>query len=141
MRSSDGDGRSIRSDALYPALSGEWEVPVTRNAKITPVNEGVGGLPSGTMCGIRAAGLNFVIECECFFAAVRESAVGAQKPSQATLSSHSAFTGIRQLAAQYVPLSALAPQSTAELGRRAPASASLVPERVSTGGVAVHAPR
>jgi Histidine kinase-, DNA gyrase B-, and HSP90-like ATPase len=26
-------------DALYPALSGEWEVPVTRNAKITPVNE------------------------------------------------------------------------------------------------------
>src|ERR1700716_2543103 len=42
MRSSDGEGRSIRSDALYPALSGEWEVPVTRNAKITPVNEGVG---------------------------------------------------------------------------------------------------
>ena len=35
MRSSDGEGRSIRSDALYPALSGEWEVPVTRNAKIT----------------------------------------------------------------------------------------------------------
>src|SRR6202163_4579067 len=35
--------QSIRSDALYPALSGEWEVPVTRNAKITPVNEGVGG--------------------------------------------------------------------------------------------------
>jgi hypothetical protein len=34
MRSSDGEGRSIRSDALYPALSGEWEVPVTRNAKI-----------------------------------------------------------------------------------------------------------
>jgi hypothetical protein len=26
MRSSDGEGRSIRSDALYPALSGEWEV-------------------------------------------------------------------------------------------------------------------
>jgi len=25
------------------ALSGEWEVPVTRNAKITPVNEGGGG--------------------------------------------------------------------------------------------------
>src|ERR1700730_4177410 len=25
MRSSDGEGRSIRSDALYPALSGEWE--------------------------------------------------------------------------------------------------------------------
>jgi hypothetical protein len=25
-------------DALYLALSGEWEVPVTRNAKITPVN-------------------------------------------------------------------------------------------------------
>src|SRR3981081_904011 len=43
MRSSDGEGRSMRSDALYPALSGEWEVPVTRNAKITPVNEGVGG--------------------------------------------------------------------------------------------------
>src|ERR1700681_3091708 len=43
MRSSEGEGRSIRSDALYPALSGEWEVPVTRNAKITPVNEGVGG--------------------------------------------------------------------------------------------------
>src|SRR6476659_3221104 len=43
MRSSDGEGQSIRSDALYPALSGEWEVPVTRNAKITPVNEGVGG--------------------------------------------------------------------------------------------------
>jgi CHASE3 domain sensor protein len=36
-------GQSIRSDALCPALSGEWEVPVTRNAKITPVNEGVGG--------------------------------------------------------------------------------------------------
>jgi hypothetical protein len=33
----------MRSDALYPALSDEWEVPVTRNAKITPVNEGVGG--------------------------------------------------------------------------------------------------
>jgi hypothetical protein len=32
-------------DALYPALSGEWEVPVTRNAKITPVNEGGGGPP------------------------------------------------------------------------------------------------
>src|ERR1700681_3299416 len=49
MRSSDGEGRSIRSDALYPALSGEWEVPVTRNAKITLVNEGgrggVGGPP------------------------------------------------------------------------------------------------
>src|SRR3984893_17758397 len=43
MRSSDGEGQSIRSDALYPALSGEWEVPVPRNAKITPVNEGVGG--------------------------------------------------------------------------------------------------
>ena len=25
------------------ALSGEWEVPVTRNAEITPVNEGGGG--------------------------------------------------------------------------------------------------
>ena len=43
MRSSDGEGRSIRSDALYLALSGEWEVPVTRNAKITPVDEGVWG--------------------------------------------------------------------------------------------------
>jgi hypothetical protein len=43
-------------------LSGEWEVPVTRNAKITPVNEGVGGggrqssrlnrrLPSGITFG------------------------------------------------------------------------------------------
>src|SRR3981189_337456 len=42
MWSSDGERRSIRSDALYPALSGEWEVPVTRNAKITPANEGVG---------------------------------------------------------------------------------------------------
>ena len=43
-------------DALYPALSGEWEVPVTRNAKITPVNEGGGGrgrggLPSGITFG------------------------------------------------------------------------------------------
>jgi hypothetical protein len=37
-------------DALYPAPCGEWEVPFTRNAKITPVNEGgvgvgVGGPP------------------------------------------------------------------------------------------------
>ena len=32
---------------LYPALSGEWEVPVTRNAKITPVNEGGGGRGRG----------------------------------------------------------------------------------------------
>jgi hypothetical protein len=47
MRSSDGEGRSIRSDALYPALRGEWEVPVTRNAKITPVNGGVGGRGRG----------------------------------------------------------------------------------------------
>jgi hypothetical protein len=39
--------KSMRSDALYPALSGEWEVPVTRNAKITPVNEGVGGRVGG----------------------------------------------------------------------------------------------
>jgi hypothetical protein len=31
MRSNDGEGQSIRSDALYPALSGEWEVLVTRN--------------------------------------------------------------------------------------------------------------
>src|ERR1700720_3115911 len=52
MWSSDGEGRSIRSDARYPALSGEWEVPVTRNAKITPVNEGGGGgLPSGITFG------------------------------------------------------------------------------------------
>src|ERR1700738_2127928 len=35
MRSSDSAGRSIRSDVLYPALSGEWEVPVTRDAEIT----------------------------------------------------------------------------------------------------------
>src|SRR6478736_5671450 len=47
MRSSDGEGRSIRSDAFYPAQSGEWEVPVTRNAKITPVNEGGGGRGRG----------------------------------------------------------------------------------------------
>ena len=55
-----GGGRKWRfspggQDALYPALSGEWEVPVTRNAKITPVNEGggggVGGLPSGITFG------------------------------------------------------------------------------------------
>jgi hypothetical protein len=32
-------------DALYPALSGEWEVPFTRNAKITPVKAGR-GLPN-----------------------------------------------------------------------------------------------
>ena len=36
----NGDFRQGGQDALYPALSGEWEVPVTRNAKITPVNEG-----------------------------------------------------------------------------------------------------
>jgi hypothetical protein len=36
-------------DALYPALSGEWEVPVTRNAKIIPVNEGgCGASPPGS---------------------------------------------------------------------------------------------
>ena len=36
-------------DALYPARSGEWEVPVTRNAKITPVNEGGwGASPPGS---------------------------------------------------------------------------------------------
>ena len=34
-------------DALYPARSGEWEVPFTRNAKITPVNEGGGGRGRG----------------------------------------------------------------------------------------------
>jgi hypothetical protein len=39
----NGDFRQGGQDALYPALSGEWEVPVTRNAKITPVNEGGGG--------------------------------------------------------------------------------------------------
>jgi hypothetical protein len=38
----NGDFRQGGQDA-YPALSGEWEVPVTRNAKITPVNEGGGG--------------------------------------------------------------------------------------------------
>jgi hypothetical protein len=31
----NGDFRRGGQDALYPALSGEWEVPVTRNAKIT----------------------------------------------------------------------------------------------------------
>ena len=43
----NGDFRQGGQDALYPALSGEWEVPVTRNAKITRVNEGggVGGPP------------------------------------------------------------------------------------------------
>jgi hypothetical protein len=41
----NGDFRQGGQDALYPALSGEWEVPVTRNAKITPVNEGGGGPP------------------------------------------------------------------------------------------------
>jgi hypothetical protein len=35
-------------DALYPALSGEWEVPVTRNAKITG---GWGASPSGITFG------------------------------------------------------------------------------------------
>ena len=39
----NGDFRQGGQDALYPARSGEWEVPVTRNAKITPVNEGTGG--------------------------------------------------------------------------------------------------
>ena len=52
----NGDFRQGGQDALYPALSGEWEVPVTRNAKITPVNEGgwgagSGGLPSGITFG------------------------------------------------------------------------------------------
>jgi hypothetical protein len=47
-----GGGRKWRfspggQDALYPALSGEWEVPFTRNAKITPVNEGGWGVESG----------------------------------------------------------------------------------------------
>ena len=58
MWSSDGERRSIRSDALYPALSGEWEVPVTRNAKITPVNDGGGGAGSGASfpSGITFAG-------------------------------------------------------------------------------------
>ena len=42
-RGRNGDFRQGGQDALYPALSGEWEVPVTRNAKITPVNEGGGG--------------------------------------------------------------------------------------------------
>ena len=44
---SDDHRPSCRSDALYPALSGEWEVPVIRNAKITPVNEGGGGRGRG----------------------------------------------------------------------------------------------
>src|ERR1700738_1902391 len=43
MRSSDGEGRSIRSDALYPCAEWQWEVPLPVTAKITPVNEGVGG--------------------------------------------------------------------------------------------------
>ena len=43
----NGDFRQGGQDALYPALSGEWEVPVTRNAKITPVNEGGGGRGRG----------------------------------------------------------------------------------------------
>jgi hypothetical protein len=30
-------------------MCGEWEVPVTRNAKITPVNEGGGGAGSGSL--------------------------------------------------------------------------------------------
>jgi hypothetical protein len=33
----------VRDDGASCVLSGEWEVPVTRNAKITPVNEGGGG--------------------------------------------------------------------------------------------------
>jgi hypothetical protein len=32
----NGDFRQGGQDALYPALSGEWEVPFTRNAKIDP---------------------------------------------------------------------------------------------------------
>ena len=32
----NGDFRQGGQDALYPALSGEWEVPVTRNAEIDP---------------------------------------------------------------------------------------------------------
>jgi hypothetical protein len=43
----EAKGDRSESDALYPALSGEWEVPVTRNAKITPVNEGGGGRGRG----------------------------------------------------------------------------------------------
>jgi hypothetical protein len=43
----NGDFRQGGQDALYPALSGEWEVPVTRNAKITPVNEGGWGRGRG----------------------------------------------------------------------------------------------
>ena len=45
----NGDFRQGGQDALYPARSGEWEVPVTRNAKITPVNEGGwGASPPGS---------------------------------------------------------------------------------------------
>ena len=51
----NGDFRQGGQDALYPALSREWQVPVTRNAKITPVNggggAGSGGLPSGITFG------------------------------------------------------------------------------------------
>src|ERR1700738_1148886 len=40
---------ALRPEAMLSTLrlSGEWEVPVTRNAKITPVNEGGGGRGSG----------------------------------------------------------------------------------------------
>jgi hypothetical protein len=50
LRSFPHPAKGDRSEAMlsYPALSGEWEVvPVTRNAKITPVNEGVGGITFG----------------------------------------------------------------------------------------------
>ena len=41
----------------HPALSGEWEVLVTRNEKIIPVNEGGGGRGSrGLPSGITLAG-------------------------------------------------------------------------------------
>ena len=42
---------------LKGSLSGEWEVPVTRNAKITPVNEGGGGsLTAGSISALRVTG-------------------------------------------------------------------------------------
>ena len=53
----NGDFRQGGQDALYPALSGEWErSPLPVNARITPVNEGgwgagSGGLPSGITFG------------------------------------------------------------------------------------------
>src|ERR1700730_11176831 len=48
-RCGQATAKGDRSEAMLSTLrlSGEWEVPVTRNAKITPVNEGGGGRGSG----------------------------------------------------------------------------------------------